>query len=37
MTALHAGIGVAMVAVNLAAALLGGWQWLRSTPGALFL
>ena len=35
MTALHAGIGVARVAVNLAAALLGGWQWWRSTPGAL--
>ena len=36
MTALHAGIGIAMVAVNLAAALLGGWQWWRSKPGALF-
>ena len=36
MTALHAGIGVAMVAVNLAGALLGAWQWWRSTPGALF-
>ena len=36
MTAVHAGIGVAMVAVNLAAALLGAWQWWRSAPGALF-
>ena len=36
MTALHAAIGIAMVAVNLAAALLGGWQWWRATPGRLF-
>ena len=36
MTAVHAGIGIAMVVVNLAAALLGGWQWWRSTPGAPF-
>ena len=36
MTALHAAIGIAMVAVNLAAALLGAWQWWRSTPGPLF-
>ncbi len=36
MTAVHAGIGIAMVVVNLAAALLGGWQWWRSTPGTLF-
>jgi hypothetical protein len=36
VTALHAGIGIAMVAVNLAAALLGGWQWWRTTPTALF-
>ena len=36
MTAVHAGIGIAMVAVNLAAALLGGWQWWRSQPRALF-
>ena len=36
MTAVHAGIGIAMVAVNLVAALLGGWQWWRSTPGTLF-
>ena len=36
MTPVHAGIGIAMVAVNLAAALLGGWQWWRSTPGTPF-
>jgi hypothetical protein len=36
MTAVHIAIGVAMVAVNLAAALLGAWQWWRSTPGTLF-
>lgn len=36
MTAVHAGIGIAMVAVNLAAALLGGWQWWRASPGTLF-
>ena len=36
MTGVHIAIGVAMVAVNLAAALLGAWQWWRRTPGALF-
>jgi len=36
VTAAHAAIGVAMVAVNLAAGLLGAWQWWRSTPGTLF-
>lgn len=36
MTAVHAAIGIAMVAVNLAAGLLGAWQWWRSTPGTLF-
>ncbi len=36
MTAVHAAIGVAMVAVNLAAGLLGAWQWWRSKPGTLF-
>ena len=36
MTALHAGIGIAMVAVNLAAALAGAWQWWRAGQGALF-
>ena len=36
MTAVHVAIGVAMVAVNLAAGLLGGWQWWRGTPGATF-
>jgi hypothetical protein len=37
VTAVHAGIGIAMVAVNLAAALLGAWQWWRRAGGALFL
>jgi hypothetical protein len=36
VTALHVAIGVAMVLVNLAAGLLGAWQWWRSTPGRLF-
>ncbi len=36
MTAVHAAIGVAMVAVNLAAGLRGAWQWWRSKPGTLF-
>ena len=36
MTAVHAGIGIAMVAVNLAAALAGAWQWWRAGHGTLF-
>ena len=36
MTAVHIAIGVAMVLVNAAAALLGGWQWWRGRPGAAF-
>jgi hypothetical protein len=36
VTGVHIGIGVAMVVVNAAAALLGGWQWWRGTPGAAF-
>ena len=36
MTAVHAGIGIAMVAVNLAAALAGAWQWWRAGRGTLF-
>jgi len=36
VTAVHIAIGVAMVVVNVAAALLGGWQWRRGTPGAAF-
>jgi hypothetical protein len=36
MTAIHIGIGVAMVAANLAAGLLGAWQWWRATPGTAF-
>ena len=36
MTAVHIAIGVAMVLVNLAAGLMGAWQWWRSTPGPRF-
>jgi hypothetical protein len=36
VTAIHIAIGVGMVAVNLAAGMLGGWQWWRGTPGAPF-
>jgi hypothetical protein len=36
VTGVHIAIGVAMVLVNAAAALLGGWQWWRRTPGATF-
>ena len=36
MTGVHIAIGVAMVLVNLAAGLLGAWQWWRSSPGRLF-
>jgi hypothetical protein len=36
VTGIHIGIGVAMVAVNLAAGLLGAWQWWRATPGTVF-
>jgi hypothetical protein len=36
VTAVHIAIGVAMVAVNLAAGALGAWQWWRSTPGTAF-
>ena len=36
MTAVHAAIGVGMVAVNLAAGLLGAWQWWRGRHGRLF-
>ena len=36
MTGVHIAIGVAMVFVNLAAGLLGTWQWWRSTPGRRF-
>ena len=36
MTAVHAGIGIAMVVVNLAAALAGAWQWWRPGRGTLF-
>ena len=36
MTAVHIAIGVAMVVVNFAAGLLGGWQWWRGRPGAAF-
>ena len=36
MTAVHVAIGVAMVLVNVAAGLIGSWQWWRSTPGRGF-
>ena len=36
MTGVHIAIGVGMVAVNLAAGLLGAFQWWRRTPGRLF-
>jgi hypothetical protein len=36
VTAIHAAIGIAMVAVNLAAAIAGAWQWWRAGQGALF-
>jgi hypothetical protein len=36
VTAVHAAIGIAMVAVNLAAALTGAWQWWRAGRGTLF-
>jgi hypothetical protein len=36
VTGVHIGIGVAMVAANLAAGLLGAWQWWRSAPGTAF-
>ena len=36
MTAVHAAIGIGMVAVNLAAALTGAWQWWRPGRGTLF-
>ena len=36
MTGVHIAIGVAMAAVNLAAALAGAWQWRRAGRGALF-
>ena len=36
MNALHAGLGIAMVAVNLGAAALGAWHWWRSGHGRAF-
>jgi hypothetical protein len=36
MTGVHIAIGIAMVLVNLAAGLVGAWQWWRSTPGRRF-
>lgn len=36
MTALHITLGIAVVAVNLAAGLWGIWCWYRCTPGRLF-
>ena len=36
MTALHAAIGIAMVGVNLLAAIAGAWSWWRRGSGAVF-
>ena len=36
MTAFHAGLGIALVAVNLAAGLWGGWCWWRYRQGRGF-
>jgi hypothetical protein len=36
VTAVHIAIGVGMVVVNLAAGLLGAFQWWRARPGTLF-
>ena len=36
MTGVHIAIGVGMVFVNLAAGLIGSWQWWRATPGRRF-
>ena len=36
MTGVHIALGVGMVFVNLAAGLIGTWQWWRSTPGRRF-
>jgi len=36
VTGVHIAIGVAMVLVNLAAGLMGAWQWWRATPGRRF-
>ncbi len=36
MTGVHIAIGVAMVFVNLAAALMGAWHWWRATASARF-
>ena len=37
MTGVHIAIGVGMVAVNLAAGLLGAWQWWRPADGPHFM
>ena len=36
MNAVHAGLVVAMIAVNLLAALLGAWSWSRRTTSRVF-
>jgi hypothetical protein len=36
VTGVHIAIGVAMVAVNLTAGVLGAWQWWRSAPSTVF-
>ena len=36
MTALHVALGAALVAVNLAAGVLGAWRWQRDEPSRAF-
>jgi len=36
VTAVHAAIGIAMVAVNLAAGATGAWRWWRAEPSRAF-
>ena len=36
MTALHVGIGAALIAANLAAGLWGAWRWWRVEPSRAF-
>jgi hypothetical protein len=36
MTALHISVGIAVIALNLAAGLLGSWAWWRAVPSTVF-
>jgi hypothetical protein len=36
VTALHVGLGAALIAVNLAAGLWGAWRWWRVEPSRVF-